>query len=415
MESEDDLGIEFSESESESASELSSEDEIGSSESFEDILASARQWVQINTSAELPPAPPRYPFLGEPAIHFEFSPDDDITLYLSVFHDGELLNIVVTETNRYTSDKDIPQWKATSIDEMQTFICVILQSMGGGGNATRCIGVSNLQLQLHFFRQVLGYKLLLQLKKCLHFSDSSVYVPLNHPQSSVYTPERDVTIDESLILYKGRLGWVQYMPLIRARFGIKTFMICESLSGKCTHFHKEFENFPQRTQIVLILMKPLMNKDYCLTVDNSIITVHLNLLTAPMSMVLCTRKEETCHQHFAAKKLEKVKLQFLSKRESGRQKGCLHDVQMVTVQNTIEQWLAFPISESCRTKKIKHHPTRLCGMCSRVRDSKGKKARRESLDVCEDCDVALCIVPCFKAFHTATNIKNQLGTHKYSK
>ncbi|KAJ8879516.1 hypothetical protein PR048_020124 [Dryococelus australis] len=110
--------VEFSGSESESASELSSEDETECLESFEDILASARQWVQINTSAEFPPVPPRYPFLGKPAIHFEFSPDDDITQFLNVFLDDELLNIVVTETNRYASDKEIPQWKDTTIDEM---------------------------------------------------------------------------------------------------------------------------------------------------------------------------------------------------------------------------------------------------------------------------------------------------------
>jgi hypothetical protein len=56
-----------------------------------------------------------------------------------------------------------------------------------------------------------------------------------------------------------------------------------------------------------------------------------------------------------------------------------------------------------RTPK-KEHPTRICGMCSRVRDAKGKKIRRESRYMCEDCDIGLCVVPCFKAFHTATNI-----------
>jgi hypothetical protein len=39
----------------------------------------------------------------------------------------------------------------------------------------------------------------------------------------------------------------------------------------------------------------------------------------------------------------------------------------------------------------KQNPTRMCGMCSRVRDVKGKKIRRESLYTCEDSDVALLL------------------------
>jgi hypothetical protein len=34
------------------------------------------------------------------------------------------------------------------------------------------------------------------------------------------TPERDVTVDESILLCKGGHGWMQYIPQKRARFGI---------------------------------------------------------------------------------------------------------------------------------------------------------------------------------------------------
>ncbi|XP_044265956.1 piggyBac transposable element-derived protein 4-like [Tribolium madens] len=54
---------------------------------------------------------------------------------------------------------------------------------------------------------------------------------LNGKFSQFYIPERDVTIDENLMLYKGRLGWKQYIPLKRARLGIKFYLLCESSSG----------------------------------------------------------------------------------------------------------------------------------------------------------------------------------------
>ncbi|KAJ4430756.1 hypothetical protein ANN_19347 [Periplaneta americana] len=52
----------------------------------------------------------------------------------------------------------------------------------------------------------------------------------------------------------------------------------------------------------------------------------------------------------------------------------------------------------------KNAPTRKCAMCSRVRDAKGKKIRRESRYCCPDCDVALSVTPCFRVYHTTLNI-----------
>lgn len=45
------------------------------------------------------------------------------------------------------------------------------------------------------------------------------------------TFEQQVTIDEGFLLNKGRLGWIQYIPLKRARFGIKTYLLCEFKNG----------------------------------------------------------------------------------------------------------------------------------------------------------------------------------------
>ena len=44
---------------------------------------------------------------------------------------------------------------------------------------------------------------------------------------NVYTPDKHIAIDEELLLWKGRLGFKQYIPNKRARFGIKMFSLCE--------------------------------------------------------------------------------------------------------------------------------------------------------------------------------------------
>jgi hypothetical protein len=50
---------------------------------------------------------------------------------------------------------------------------------------------------------------------------------------AIYMPSENIAIDESLLLWKGRLVFRQYIPLKPARFGIKIYLLCESSSG-CT-------------------------------------------------------------------------------------------------------------------------------------------------------------------------------------
>ncbi|XP_035214082.1 piggyBac transposable element-derived protein 4-like [Stegodyphus dumicola] len=95
---------------------------------------------------------------------------------------------------------------------------------------------------------------------------------------NAYSLSKNVSIDESLMLYKGRLGWVQYMPLKRARFGIKFYMLCESESGymwsciiytgKGTILNEQFKNLPVSSQVVMTLLYPLLKKGHCVTTDN---------------------------------------------------------------------------------------------------------------------------------------------------
>ena len=79
----------------------------------------------------------------------------------------------------------------------------------------------------------------------LHFADNTQYDPSDPDRNrlykvrpiidllvskfkSIYIPEKNVSVDEELLLWKGRLVFRQHIPLKRARFGIKMFSLCES-------------------------------------------------------------------------------------------------------------------------------------------------------------------------------------------
>ena len=46
-----------------------------------------------------------------------------------------------------------------------------------------------------------------------------------------YVPGREVAVDESLIAFKGRLIFRQYVSSKHARYGVKLYRLCESTSG----------------------------------------------------------------------------------------------------------------------------------------------------------------------------------------
>jgi len=91
----------------------------------------------------------------------------------------------------------------------------------------------------------------------------------------VYQPGRDLSVDESMIKYKGRLAFRQYMPDKPTKYGIKDFVLAESHTGYCLKFltytgkylfpRKEI---PLTSQVVLDLLRSYEHKGHVVYMDN---------------------------------------------------------------------------------------------------------------------------------------------------
>ncbi|KAJ8926361.1 hypothetical protein NQ314_021281 [Rhamnusium bicolor] len=90
----------------------------------------------------------------------------------------------------------------------------------------------------------------------------------------IFTPFQKLSIDESLVLFKGRLAFRQYIPSKRHRFGIKLFMLCDSKRRVCLDFivytgattevvalPKERKEIGKSGQIVMTLMEGYFKKN----------------------------------------------------------------------------------------------------------------------------------------------------------
>ncbi|GFS91071.1 piggyBac transposable element-derived protein 4 [Trichonephila clavipes] len=234
------------------------------SESDDDCLDSDRDWCQIDVTSPLP-SHPKLTFTGNPGIKVCIGDSGDPLEYFNLFLDDEMFSFIVEETNRYaesffenaelTPGSRALKWKNTNKEEMKRFISLL-----------RLQGIVQKPVEQWFWskRPILSTPFF-----------GKVMV---HKFKSVYVPKPDISVDESLIAYKGRLSWKQYIPQKRARFGIKLFQLCESESGyiwnsliytgKGTAFKENYNDYGLSTKSVLTLIHELKGKNYCLSTDN---------------------------------------------------------------------------------------------------------------------------------------------------
>ncbi|GFY24491.1 piggyBac transposable element-derived protein 4 [Trichonephila clavipes] len=260
-------------------------------------------WVEEKTVC---PATPRFDFTESPGILVNIS-DDTLIQYFEYFFDNSMLELIVEETNVYAEQcfhsqkskmySKQREWCATCKEEVIILLCIWIMQGIVKKPVEQWYWSKDEKLFTPFFRKLMSYRRYYYLKKYLHFPNNENYYPDTHPNQrlnkiwpiysrinelskNAVTLEQDVSIDESLLLHKGRLSWKQYLPLKRARFGIKMYMLCEAKSGyvwssiiftgRGTLFDEEFlkPEFSKFMQVVLTLMKPLLNTVYCVTLDN---------------------------------------------------------------------------------------------------------------------------------------------------
>ncbi|XP_067122000.1 piggyBac transposable element-derived protein 4-like [Centruroides vittatus] len=295
---------------------LSDHSEDGSDHSDDGVDTSIRKWVEINKD-DPPPPPPRFPFRGSSGCNFTLADYFDPLAYFLLFFNLELINMIVTETNNFAlqqarSSRD--QWEPVTVEEIYIFLTIsILQGLLYKPSE-KMYWSRNKLIETPIFGKLMKRTRYEEIKKNLHFENNTNFNPethdnpklwkiwpiinnLNSKFSQYYTPQQNISIDESLLLFKGRLSWKQYIPQKRSRYGVKFFMLCESetgylhnfliYTGKGTCLNKKYGHFLFTSQVVLSLLDPLLDKGYCLTTDN--------YYTSPqLADYLITRKTDCC-------------------------------------------------------------------------------------------------------------------------
>lgn len=281
---------------------VSSESDCDSDSSVEDI-SSVRNWCKINKDL-INPAPPRFPFMEHSSMLCNINDANDPLEYFTYFFDDDVIQHIVDETNLFaqqyfnstnlTPRSRCTGWTDTNKSEMRLFLSLIILE-GIQEKPREAMYWSRIpSIETPYFNKIMTEKRFSLIMKFLHFANNEEQCaeetanPLKKIEilmkkliakfREAYIPDRDLSIDESLLMFKGRLGWKQYIPSKRARFGIKFFVMCESSSGyvinfliytgKNTTYSAEYNEFGTATKCVLTLLEGYLDKGYCVTVDN---------------------------------------------------------------------------------------------------------------------------------------------------
>ena len=176
-------------------------------------------------------------------------------------------------------------WRPVSKDEMKAFIAVVL-NMG-------IIQLSDLKdywstddtTNLPFFRSVFSRDRFFQIFGALHVGDIDGSTKRGKIQpfldricpsfAAAFTPGQQIAIDESVISFKGRVSFRQYLKGKPHPWGLKAFVLSDSKTGYLhqvrIYYGKETQlldtPLPHTANVVMTLAEPFHNQGYDLYVD----------------------------------------------------------------------------------------------------------------------------------------------------
>ena len=133
-----------------------------------------------------------------------------------------------------------------------------------------------------------------------------------------YTPEKSISIDESLLKFHGRLKFRQYNPSKRSRFGLKLYHLCQSRNEMCGYTwnlklysgQDKDGSMPASTKVVLDSSEDLLGKGYIMHLDNwysspNLFHILLQQKIHVVETVMLSRKNTSMPSKFPGKKLKK--------------------------------------------------------------------------------------------------------------
>ena len=220
---------------------------------------------------------------------------DSLREVFEMFFSDDLMQLMVTESNRYAEEvmesEKFATWTKITVDELKAFLGFSI-----------LMGINQLPAVKDYWKksEYLHYSPIadriprdrfLEISRYIHFVDNSTLQPRGSPGhdrlgkvrpiidhlsrkfAESYHPHKEVAVDEAMIKFQGRSSLKQYMPMKPIKRGIKVWVLGDSTTG----YFSKFEIYcgkgssPEKqlgSRVVKTLTEPLKGKFHHVYFDN---------------------------------------------------------------------------------------------------------------------------------------------------
>lgn len=216
-----------------------------------------------------------------------FQPVDFFRLYFP----DEAVQLIVDETNRYATQYldahvDLPpfsrlrKWENTTVEEISAMLAIQI-SFGICAKPSLAEYWNSFWLTKTDIPSIMSRNRYQILQTFLHFNDNTNRIERGQPgfnplfkiqplldiveplYEQYFGPGRNLSVDESMVKFKGRIFFKQYMPAKPTKWGVKLFVLCDAKTGYAlkhmVYTGKECfardNNTPLSEQVVLKLLE----------------------------------------------------------------------------------------------------------------------------------------------------------------
>lgn len=285
-----------------------------------------------------------FDFNEDTGLQVEAPDGDDPLFFFNLFINDELLQEIVDRSNAYADrvinssrplrrNSILNTWNNVTLEEMRQFLGLIFHMGLVAMPSYRCYWSTDRLYKNELFKSVMSRNRFQSIMRFLNFGEepsfqndrlSKVRFLLNHLNSTVadvYTPEKELSLDESMMLWRGRLVFRQYIKNKRHKYGVKFFELCTNdgfvLKAEIYSGVKfaDTEALGQTGAVVIHLMNPYLDKGYHVFTDNWYNSVPLTkYMTQRKTYISGTLRADRKHlpEEVTKKKLKKGEMIFRS-------------------------------------------------------------------------------------------------------
>lgn len=221
-------------------------------ENIEENLEIPQPQIEGPDWRDVPENPNNFEFLGNNELLVPIPGSNRPIDYFRMIFDDDLLNLIVRETNTYAeevfcgegvSEKSrITRWKTVTGQELLTFFGLVLHTGTIRLNRLQDYWKTHPLFDFRCFSNHMSRDRFLLIMRCLHFTTNPpqgenpadrlykvrpIINFFNDKMSAIYKPGKQLSLDESMVLWRGRLVFRQYVKNKRHKYGIKMYMLAE--------------------------------------------------------------------------------------------------------------------------------------------------------------------------------------------